>query len=259
MKYVLIDPIAFSFGSFDVHWYGIMYLIGFLCAWILGRYRAKKSYSILTTNDVGDLLTWGMIGVIVGGRFGYILFYDFNILYTDPLEVFKIWNGGMSFHGGFLGATVAACIWGYKRQLHCLAVLDFLSPLISPGLFFGRIGNFINGELWGSITDKSWGIVFPSGGPYPRHPSQLYEAFFEGIILFIIMWSYTSKPRPEGNPSGLFMLCYGLFRFGIEFIRQPDAHIGYLAFGWLTMGQLLCVPLIIIGFWLITRHRQTHT
>lgn len=258
MKYVLIDPIAFSFGSFDVHWYGIMYLVGFLCAWILGRYRAKKSYSILTTNDVGDLLTWVMIGVIIGGRFGYILFYDFNILYTDPLELFKIWNGGMSFHGGLLGAIVAACAWGYKRQLHYLAVLDFLSPLVPPGLFFGRIGNFINGELWGSITDKSWGIIFPSGGPYPRHPSQLYEAFLEGIILFIIMWSYTSKPRPEGKPSGLFILCYGLFRFGIEFIRQPDVHIGYLAFGWLTMGQLLCVPLIIIGFWLIIRHRQTH-
>lgn len=256
MNYVSIDPIAFSVGSFGIHWYGIMYLLGFLSAWILGKYRAKRSNAAWTTGDVEDLLTWTMIGVVLGGRFGYMLFYDLPVFLSDPLELFRLWNGGMSFHGGALGVLLAVYIWSYKKKRSFLCVLDFLVPLIPPGLFWGRIGNFINGELWGSITDKPWGIIFPHGGPYPRHPSQLYEAFFEGLILFIILWIYTQKPRKKGTASGLFALLYGVFRFGIEFIRQPDAHLGYLAFGWLTMGQILCLPLIIIGIWLLVQKKQ---
>lgn len=258
MKYVFINPIAFSFGSFEIHWYGIMYLIGFLCAWLLGRYKATRPRSTWTTNEVDDLLTWIMIGLIIGGRIGYVIFYDFKSFLADPLELFRLWNGGMSFHGGLLGAIIAAIIWSYNNQLRWLSVLDFLAPLVPPGLFWGRIGNFINGELWGSTTDKAWGVIFPSGGPYPRHPTQLYEAFFEGFVLFIILWMYTLKPRQEGKASGWFIFLYGIFRFAIEFIRQPDAHIGYIAFGWLTMGQVLCIPLIIVGSWLITRHQTTY-
>lgn len=256
MTYPFIDPIAFSIGSFQVHWYGLMYLFGFLAGWGLARYRVRKpEWNRLGWNDrqIDDLLTWMMIGVVLGGRIGYVFFYDLKAFLADPLDIFRIWNGGMSFHGGLLGVLVAVWYWARQRKRLFWEVVDFVAPLIPPGLFFGRIGNFINGELWGGVTERSWGMVFPSGGPLPRHPSQLYEAGLEGLALFAILWLYSSRIRPVGRVSGLFALLYSLFRFGVEFVRQPDAHIGYLAFGWLTMGQLLCLPLFAIGLWLLFR------
>ncbi len=248
-----INPIAFSIGSLDVHWYGIMYIFGFICAWILGCYRTKNPCTLWTKHDVEDLITWVMVGVIIGGRIGYSLFYEFSTFLNDPLEIFRLWNGGMSFHGGLLGVLLSIYLWSKKQKRHFLVVVDFIALIIPPGLFLGRLGNFINGELWGSITNKPWGVIFPNAGPFPRHPSQIYEALLEGVLLFICLWVYAKKPKPEGHIAGLFGILYGLFRFSIEFIRQPDSHIGYLAFGWLTMGQVLSIPLIIVGLWLFLR------
>lgn len=250
------DPVAFSLGSFHMRWYGLMYIAGFAAGWLLGRYRVARPGSGWTAAQFDDMVTLAMIGIIIGGRAGYVLFYDFSSFLADPLEIFRIWNGGMSFHGGFLGVLAAFWYFARKSGKAFLAVSDFIAPLVPPGLFFGRLGNFINGELWGKASDVPWAVVFPAAGDMGRHPSQLYEALLEGLALFLIVWIYSSKPRRRGAVSGLFALCYGLFRFAVEFVRLPDAHIGYLAFGWLTMGQLLCLPLVGIGFWLL--HRPTH-
>lgn len=247
------DPVALSVGPFHLRWYGLMYIAGFASGWLLGRWRAKKPDSGWTTAQFDDMVTLAMIGIIVGGRAGYVLFYDFSSFMAEPLEIFRIWRGGMSFHGGFLG--VLAAIWYFARKSGktFLNVSDFIAPLVPPGLFFGRLGNFINGELWGKVSDAPWAVIFPGAGNMGRHPSQLYEALLEGLALFLIVWTYSAKPRKPGAVSGLFALFYGVFRFAVEFVRLPDAHIGYLAFGWLTMGQLLCLPLIGIGLWLLLR------
>lgn len=247
-----MDPIAFSVGSVGVHWYGLMYLVAFGCAWGLARYRAFRSAGVWKGSDVDDLLTVGMIGVVAGGRLGYMLFYDPDAVLRDPLELIRLWNGGMSFHGGLLGVFVSLWWWGRRQGRRFLDIMDFVAPIVPQGLFFGRIGNFINNELWGAPTTLPWGMSLTAGGA-ARHPSQLYEAFFEGLVLFVILWWYSSAPRARGRVAGLFAFGYGLARFGVEFVRLPDAHIGYLAFGWLTMGQLLTVPLLAVGAWLLWR------
>lgn len=251
-----LSPVAFSIGNFEMRWYGLMYLAGFVLGWLLGRYRARRLSPAWVTSDVDDLLTFSMLAVILGGRIGYVLFYDFSVYLQDPLEIFKIWHGGMSFHGGLLG--VLAAFWYFSKTRHkdFLEVSDFVTPLVPQAIFFGRLGNFINGELWGKTTDLPWAIVFPGAGPWPRHPSQLYEAFLEGALLFLILWIFAKKPRPKGQISGLFAIGYAIFRFGVEFIRIPDAQLGYLAFGWLTMGQILCLPLFCIGLYLFFRRPQ---
>ena len=253
MNLAQIDPVALSIGSLQLRWYGLMYLAGFGLGWMLGRWRASRPGSGWTGPDVDDLLTCVMIGIILGGRIGYVLFYDLPVYTHDPMEIVRIWNGGMSFHGGLLGVLGAFWYFARTRGRTFLEVSDFIAPLIPQGLFFGRLGNFINGELWGKVSDAPWAVVFPGAGPLPRHPSQLYEAALEGLLLFIMLWVFSLKPRKVGAISGLFALGYGVFRFAVEFVRMPDVQLGYLAFGWLTMGQLLCVPLILAGAWLLCR------
>ena len=246
------DPVAFSLGPLHVRWYGLMYLLGFLAGWALGRYRASRPNSGWTAAQVDDLVFYIALGVILGGRIGYILFYSFGNFLRDPLALFRVWEGGMSFHGGFLGVLLAMVLFARKHYKGFWPTMDFVAPLIPPGLFFGRIGNFINGELWGRVTDLPWGMVFrQTGDGLPRHPSQLYQTALEGVALFLIVWLFSAKPRPAMAVSGVFALSYGVFRFLVEFVRQPDAQLGYLAFGWLTMGQLLSLPLIAVGIILL--------
>lgn len=254
-----INPVAFTIGPVQVHWYGLMYLFGFVAGWLLARSRAKKPGSGWTVAIVDDLVTWIMFGVLLGGRLGYVIFYDWPAFAADPLRLVRLWEGGMAFHGGLLGVLAAVWLWARRARFPFLYVVDFTAPLIAPGLLFGRLGNFINGELWGAVTSLPWGVVFPSGGPLPRHPSQLYEAALEGVLLFALVWVYSAKPRPVGRVSGLFGVGYALFRILVEFVRQPDAHLGYLAFGWLTMGQLLSLPLFGIGLWLLLRPATVFT
>ncbi len=246
------DPVAFSLGPLHVRWYGLMYLLAFLIGWGLGRYRVKQPNSGWTAEQMDDLVFYIALGVILGGRIGYILFYGFGNVLRDPLMLFRIWEGGMSFHGGFLGVLLAMTLFARKHHKAFWATMDFVAPLIAPGLLFGRIGNFINGELWGRVTDLPWGMVFrQTGDGLPRHPSQLYQAALEGLALFLIVWLFSAKPRPTMAVSGVFALSYGVFRFLVEFVRQPDPQLGYLAFGWLTMGQLLSLPLIAVGLVLL--------
>ena len=219
--------------------------------WVLGGIRARKPGSGWKSEEIPDMLFYGALGVILGGRIGYMFFYHFDLLLDDPLVLFRIWQGGMSFHGGMLGVFIAMWLYGRKTGRGFFEVTDFMAPFVPIGLGAGRIGNFINGELWGRPTDLPWGMVFPFVDNQPRHPSMLYEAFFEGLVLFIILWLYSSRPRPTRAVSGLFMLGYGVFRFGVEFVRQPDAHIGYIAFGWLTEGQILSAPMILFGVYLL--------
>jgi phosphatidylglycerol:prolipoprotein diacylglycerol transferase len=230
-----------------------MYLLGFLAGWALGRYRARQPRFGWTAAQVDDLVFYIALGVILGGRMGYILFYGFDNFLQNPLVLFRVWEGGMSFHGGFLGVLLAMILFARKYQKPFWAAIDFIAPLIAPGILFGRIGNFINGELWGRVTDLPWGMVFSqTGDNLPRHPSQLYQAALEGLALFTIVWLFSAKPRPTMAVSGVFALSYGIFRFLVEFFRQPDPHLGYLAFGWLTMGQILSLPLIAVGVVLLS-------
>ena len=251
MMYPNIDPVAITLGPLQVHWYGLMYLFGFAGAWWLGRNRAER-YG-WTKTEVEDLLFYGAIGVIVGGRIGYALFYDLPNILSDPLQLLKVWQGGMSFHGGLLGVLTAFWFFSRKTAKSYFTISDFIAPMVPIGLFFGRMGNFINGELWGKVSDVPWAMIFPTGGPLARHPSQLYEAGLEGLLLFIILWLYSAKPKPLGAVSGLFLLGYGVFRFIVEFFRIPDQQYGYLALDWLTMGQVLSLPMIIIGAFFIAR------
>ncbi|KRD75511.1 prolipoprotein diacylglyceryl transferase [Lysobacter sp. Root983] len=275
-----IDPIAIHLGPLQVHWYGIMYLIGFGLAWWLGQRRVRAGrLPGVSEQAYGDLLFYAMLGVVLGGRFGYVLFYAFGDLLQDPLMLFRIWEGGMSFHGGLLGVMAAALWWARKQRLHFFDVMDFVAPLVPPGLGFGRLGNYIGGELWGKFTEAGWGVIFPRApefgnwtaqqiqGQYAtgalnhfaRHPSQLYQAALEGLTMFVLLWWFSSKPRPRYAVSGLFALLYGCFRFLIEFVRVPDAKPGYIAFGWLTMGQLLSVPLILLGLYWLWLSRRSPT
>lgn len=254
------DPVAISIGPLSVQWYGLMYLIGFFAGAMLGIARARRPDSGWTADDVWDLLFYCFVGVILGGRLGYAFFYNPNHFFSNPLDVFKVWQGGMSFHGGLFGVIVAVAIFSWRKKRPILAVGDFLAPLCAPGLLAGRIGNFINQELWGRPTDGPFGMIFPLEGvnAVPRYPSQLAEAFFEGAVLFLIVWFYSSRPRPSGSVAGIFLIWYGIFRICVEFLREPDAHIGFLAFDWLTMGQVLSAPLIILGFlmWSYARSQQ---
>lgn len=250
------DPIALKLGPLAIHWYGLMYLVSFYLGWWLAVRRARAPNSGWSSQQVTDLLFYVVLGVILGGRIGYILFYGFEWFIQNPLILFKIWEGGMSFHGGFLGVLMAYVLYARMNGRTFFEVADFIAPLYPIGLFFGRIGNFINAELWGRVTDLPWGMVFPQAGAEPRHPSQLYEAGLEGLLLFVILWVYARKPRPAMAVSALFCMLYGVFRFMVEFARVPDAHLGYLAFGWFTMGMALCLPMILIGgfvLWLAYR------
>ncbi|WP_020409334.1 prolipoprotein diacylglyceryl transferase [Hahella ganghwensis] len=246
--YPNIDPVAISLGPLQIHWYGIMYLIGFGAAWWLGKYRARKSYTPLQELQVADLVFWCALGVVIGGRLGYVFFYNFEKFLEDPIWLFKVWTGGMSFHGGLIGVIVAMWLYGRSLGLKFFQIADFVAPLVPIGLGTGRLGNFIGGELWGKVTDVPWAMIFPRDPlAAARHPSQLYQFALEGVALFCILWFFSRKPRPRMMVSGLFLLCYGIFRILVEFVREPDAHIGYLAWGWLTEGQLLSMPMVIIG------------
>lgn len=246
LRYPNIDPVAISLGPLDIHWYGLMYAVGFGLAWWLGRLRARRPDTPVQPAQMDDLLLYGAIGVVVGGRVGYALFYSGGAVLDDPLMLLRLWEGGMAFHGGLVGVILAMAWYAHRHRIAPLALGDFVAPLIPPGLAAGRLGNFINGELWGAPTDLPWGMVFAPLGPEARHPSQLYQMALEGIVLFIVLWWFSRRPRPAGMVTGLFLAGYGVARFVVEFVRLPDAHIGYLA-GWLTMGQLLSAPMIVIG------------
>jgi phosphatidylglycerol:prolipoprotein diacylglycerol transferase len=244
------DPIAIHLGPFGIHWYGLMYLLGFMILLWLGKSRIRKHPEYgWTEKQLDDVLFYGALGVILGGRLGYVLFYQPSYFLSHPAEIFAVWQGGMSFHGGFLGVLVAVAVFARKEGKRWLAMMDFIAPLVPPGLAAGRLGNFINGELWGRPTDLPWGMVFPQVDALPRHPSQLYEFMLEGVVLFLALWLYSSKPRPVGTVSGLFLLGYGSFRFLVEFTRQPDSFLGFLSLG-LTMGQWLSLPMIFLGLWM---------
>jgi phosphatidylglycerol---prolipoprotein diacylglyceryl transferase len=245
------DPVVVHLGPLAVRWYGLMYLLAFMLVLVLGRYRIRtQPWRGLTTRDLDDLLFLGVIGVVVGGRLGYILFYKFADYLREPLHIFYVWEGGMSFHGGFLGVLVAIMWFTRTRHKTWLAVTDFVAPLCPLGLGAGRIGNFINAELWGRPTDVPWAMIFPNVDNTPRHPSQLYEFAFEGLVLFALLWWFSAKPRPAGAVSGLFLLGYGVFRFGVEFTREPDGFLGLLSLG-LSMGQWLSLPMALAGIALI--------
>lgn len=248
IAYPNIDPVALSLGPLKIHWYGLMYLLGFWGFWWLGSLRGRKAHVGWNSQQVSDLLFYGVFGVILGGRLGYTLFYNFSGFIADPLVIFRIWQGGMSFHGGLLGVIVAMAVFAKQRGLSFWTVADFAAVLTPFGLMTGRIGNFINGELWGAVTTQPWGMIFPTGGPLPRHPSMLYEAVLEGALMLAILWWFGRKPRPRAALSGLFLILYGTFRFAVEFVRQPDAHLGYLhGTSWFTMGMQLCIPMLIAG------------
>lgn len=244
-----INPVAFSIGPIELHWYGLMYLFAFLFGWLLGNWRARSNPN-WDSEQVTDLVFYCALGAILGGRVGYVLFYDFFSFVGDPLLLFRMWEGGMSFHGGLLGVIIAMMLFARKTNKTFFMVSDFVAPLVPLGLGFGRIGNFINGELWGRVTDVPWGMVYPHVGVLARHPSALYQALIEGVVFFLIVWIYSSKPRPERAVSGLFALCYGGFRLITELFREPDAHIGFL-WGSVTMGQLLSVPLMLVGIFFL--------
>ncbi|GHC18735.1 prolipoprotein diacylglyceryl transferase [Aidingimonas halophila] len=254
LSYPNIDPVAISLGPLAIHWYGLMYVIGFVAAWLLGRHRAERIG--LTRDDVGDLLFYGALGVVLGGRLGYVLFYGMGRFLDNPLWLFQVWDGGMSFHGGLIGVLLAALWFARKKRLAFFTLTDFIAPLVPIGLGAGRIGNFINHELPGRVTDLPWGMPFPGMGPEPRHPSSLYEFLLEGVVLFIILWWVSATPRRRGMVSGLFLTLYGAFRFMVEFVRMPDAHIGFLAGGWLTMGMLLSLPMLAFGIALLAWSRR---
>ena len=247
------NPVAISIGPISVHWYGLMYLAGFVVGLLLGQYRARRPDSGWKPEEISDILFYIAIGTIIGGRLGYVLFYNASFYLANPLEAVAIWDGGMSFHGGLLGVILAMWFYGRKTGRSILQVSDFISPLVPTALFFGRVGNFVNQELWGRAADVPWAVLFSTKPDGPRHPSQLYEAGLEGVILFIVVWCYSAKPRASGRVSGLFVGGYGVFRFFVEFFREPDAHLGPVLLNWMSMGQLLSVPMILLGLVLLIR------
>ncbi len=250
------DPIAIAIGSFGIRWYGLMYLIGFVAALWLGRRRARlDAWRGWAPREMDDVLFYAVIGVIIGGRLGYVLFYKPDYYLAHPLEIFAVWQGGMAFHGGFLGVLVAMLLFARKSGKRWLGVMDFLAPLVPPGLAAGRLGNFINAELWGRPADVPWAMVFPLVDGEPRHPSQLYQFALEGVLLFVLLWWYSKKPRAVGSVSALFLIGYGASRFVVEYTREPDSFLGLLALGF-TMGQWLSLPMIVIGAWLLWWSRR---
>ena len=243
------DPVAFSLGPLSVRWYGLMYLVAFVQFIALGRYRIKTQPGLLTVEQMDDLLFYGMLGVIVGGRLGQVLFYEPAYYLAHPLEIFAVWKGGMAFHGGFLGVLVAMGLWSRKHSIAWFDITDFIAPLVPLGLAAGRVGNFINGELWGRVADPSlpWAMIFPQAGDMqPRHPSQLYHIGMEGLSLFVILWLFSGRPQPRGAVSGVFLIGYGCFRFITEFFREPDAGIFGQSYT-ISMGQWLSLPMVLIG------------
>lgn len=277
---VHFDPVALHLGPIQVHWYGLMYLLGFLGAALLGEYRRRQGRLPVSREALGDLFFYAMLGVIIGGRVWYMLFYfegGPRWIWTQPLALFKVWDGGMSFHGGLLGVLVAGLWWSRRHAVAFFDAVDFVAPLVPIGLGLGRLGNFINGELWGKPSTVAWAMIFPNArdedltlaaghpalqqqlaqfGGLPRHPSELYEMVLEGVAMFTVLWLVSLKPRPRYLISGLFALMYGLFRFAVEFVRVPDIQLGYLAWGWLTMGQIQSLPLIVVGVVLIVMSRR---
>ena len=279
-----IDPIAVSlpFWPHGIHWYGLMYVLAFAAAWWLGQRRLRTGrLPGIDENAYGDLLFYGMLGVLLGGRVGYVLFYDLPAFLADPLVLFNVRGGGMSFHGGLLGVMAAGWWWCRKHRMHWFDVMDFVAPLVPLGLGFGRIGNWFGGELWGRVTVSPLGVVFPRAlpaeyanlpveqlrvlhaqgvlEPFARYPSQLLQALLEGLVMFAVLWWFSAKPRPRFAVSGMFALLYGVFRIVAEFFRQPDAQYGYLAFGWLTMGMVLSLPLVAIGLVFLWRSHTAPT
>ncbi len=266
LQYPDLDPIAFTIpigpfslgdmtiGPFNVHWYGIMYLLAFASAWLIAMHRAKAPNATVNRSQVENLITYGAFGVILGGRFGYVVFYNFDQWLRDPMWLFRVWEGGMSFHGGLIGVLVAMALYAYRINRPFLALTDFIAPIVPLGLGFGRLGNFIGQELWGRVSDVPWAMVFPKAMDpegVARHPSQLYQAFLEGLVLFVIVFWFSAKPRPRGAVSGLFLIGYSVFRFSVEFVREPDQGIGFDLLGWMTRGQLLCVPMFLLGLGLL--------
>jgi len=257
MTYPNINPIALDLGFVQIYWYGLMYLLAFLAAYLLANYRSKQLNN-WNKQQIEDMIFYGAIGVVVGGRLGYMLFYNLPNFLSDPLSIFAIQGGGMSFHGGFLGVLLAMQLFNRKYNKTFFTTMDFVAPLVPLGLGFGRMGNFINGELWGKVTTSPFGMYIQEQG-VSRFPSQLYEAILEGLVLFFILWIFSSKSRPTMSVSALFLIFYGLFRFIIEFVRVPDVQLGYLAFDWLTMGQLLSAPMVVLGIYLLYRaNKQKH-
>jgi phosphatidylglycerol---prolipoprotein diacylglyceryl transferase len=263
LTYPEINPVAFHLGPLSVHWYGLMYLIGFLGGWMLLSYRLKHRASGFTLEQASDILFYTALGIILGGRLGYMLFYNFAELYAHPLVLFQVWKGGMSFHGGLIGVILALTLYARKVKKSLGDITDLIAPMVPIGLGAGRIGNFINGELWGRVTDVPWAMIFPNAGGVPRHPSQLYEFFLEGVVMFLVLWLFSQKPRPRWAVSGLFLICYGIFRFFVECYREPDEQVGYLVYGWLTEGQLLSIPMILLGLamllWAYRRNYQCNS
>jgi len=247
LQYPEFNPIALQLGPISVHWYGLMYLIGFALVWLLGRWRIRHGKADFTLRDLEDIIFYCVLGVVIGGRLGYVLFYKPGDYLANPLHIFYVWEGGMSFHGGLIGVIIVLLIFARRRGRTLLEIGDFVAPLIPLGLAAGRLGNFINGELWGRPTTLPWGMVFPqTGDGVARHPSQLYEMGLEGFALFALVWWFARKPRPTGQVSAVFLMGYGVFRFLVEFTREPDYFLGLLA-GGLSMGQLLSLPMVIAG------------
>jgi phosphatidylglycerol:prolipoprotein diacylglycerol transferase len=268
LTYPAIDPIIFEVGPLAVRWYGVSYLIAFAFAWWLGRKRASRPGSTWKPTDVDDIIFYGALGAILGGRVGWVLFYGFEQFVAQPSMLFKVWQGGMSFHGGLIGVMIAESILARRRGHRIADMFDFLAPLPGLGILAVRVANFINGELWGKPTTLAWGFLVDPEKLHPiqrqealslcerfeispcvlqLHASQLYEGLLEGLVLFVILWLFTAKPRPRLAPAGLFLICYGLARFGVEFVRVPDENRGYLLFDWVTMGQILSLPMVLAG------------
>lgn len=258
------DPVALHLGPLDVHWYGLMYVLGFLGVYLAGKLRIKRYPKAVAgqwnSEQISDLIFYGALGAVLGGRLGYVVFYKPAEYLAQPLDIIMINEGGMSFHGGLLGVIVALMLFAKKGQRNLLDIGDFVAPLAPIGLFFGRVGNFINQELWGKPTDLPWGVIFPKAADnlaanLPRHPSMLYEAILEGLLLFVILWIIARQPRGRGVLSGLFLIGYALARMVIEFVRVPDAHLNYLLFDWVTMGHLLSLPMLLLGLVLVFRKK----
>ncbi|MAY63689.1 MAG: prolipoprotein diacylglyceryl transferase [Rhizobiales bacterium] len=260
MTYPEIDPVIFSIGPLAIHWYGLAYVAGILLGWRYGRLILARDHlgpgapPPMTLTRFDDFLIWAAVGIVAGGRIGYILFYDFAGIAADPIRAIQIWNGGMSFHGGFLGTFLAMVLFARAHKIPAFSLFDIVCAVVPIGLLFGRIANFINGELWGRPTDVAWAMIFPTGGPVPRHPSQLYEAGLEGIVILLVLaWLIFArkKLKAPGFVAGSFVILYALSRIFIEFFREPDPQLGYLFGGWLTMGMLLSLPMIALGLWAV--------
>lgn len=270
LTYPEIDPVAVSLGPFtiagnsigplNIHWYGLMYLFGFAAGWALAYYRASTRDTVINPKQAEDMTFYGAMGLVIGARVGYVVFYNFDSWMNDFFMIVRVWEGGMSFHGGLIGMALGLLLFARKFNKNFFDCVDFAAPFAPIGIFFGRMGNFIGGELYGRPTDVPWAMEFPNDPGVPRHPSQLYEGVLEGLVLFAILMWFSRKPRPRAAVIGLFLLLYGLFRFSVEFVREPDAHIMFDLFGWMTRGQILCLPMMIVGASLLvwTYRREPH-